>query len=52
LELDKEEEVVARPLPRTLVARINKVSKMHFRRLPIDVNEEMEDVKAIGGMNT
>jgi len=51
LELN-EEETTTRPLPKILVARINKVPKMHFRHAPIDINEEMEDVKKIGEMNT
>lgn len=52
LELDEEEGAVAKPLPITLVVRISKVSGTHFWHTPIDVNEEMEDVKEINGMNT
>ncbi len=52
LELDEEEGSVARPLPITLVVRISKILGTHFWHAPIDVNEEMEDVKEINGMNT
>jgi hypothetical protein len=48
LESNKEEGDV-KPLLKAQVTRTIKVIKAHFRHTPIDINEEMEDVKEIGG---
>ncbi len=49
---NEEEEGVVKPLLKTPVARINKVWGVRFQRAPIDIDENMEDVKKIGGINT
>jgi hypothetical protein len=48
----EEDEGVARTSLKTQVARGNKVSKAHFQRAPIDLDEEMEDVEEVGGIIT
>jgi hypothetical protein len=48
----EEEEGVVRPLPEVQAKRTSRVLKAHFRRTIIDIDEEMEDVKEIGGMST
>lgn len=49
---NEEEEGVAKPLLKTLVAKINKVWGVRFQRAPIDIDEKMEDVKEICWTNT
>ncbi len=48
LESNKEEGS-AIPLLKAQAIGTNKVPRAHFQHAPIDIDEEMEDVKEIGG---
>jgi hypothetical protein len=52
LESNEKEEGVAKPQLEAQVARTNKILGVCFQHAPIDVDEEMEDIEEIGGMNT
>lgn len=52
LESNKEQETAIRPLLGIIIVGISKILGMHFWHAHVDVDEEMEDVKEIGGMNT
>ncbi len=49
LSKSNKEEGAASPLLKAQAIRTSKVLKAHFWHAPIDINEEMEDVKEIGG---
>jgi hypothetical protein len=51
-ELDKEDEGVIRLTPEAQAKGSSKVSRVHFWRAPINLDEDMEDVKEINGTNT
>ncbi len=52
LKLDEGEEGAARPVPKAHAKGTIKVLKANFWCIAIDINEEMENIKEIGGMNT
>jgi hypothetical protein len=49
LELDEEEEGVAKPQPKAKVAITSRVLRACFRSASIDINEEMDHVEKING---
>jgi len=49
LSESNREEGDVKPLLKAQATRTIKVIKAHFWHAPIDINEEMEDVKEIGG---
>jgi len=51
-ELDKEDEGVIRPTSEAQAKGSSKVLRVHFWHTPINLDEDMEDVKEIDETNT
>jgi hypothetical protein len=52
LDFEEPYESVVRAPLEIQVARSTKVSRAHFWHASIDLNEEMDNVEEVGGMNT